>query len=37
VRAALPLLVETLAAEVARLGAPFIDKQTGEPYLGPAA
>ena len=37
VRAALPLFVETLAAEVARLGAPFIDKATGEPYLGPTA
>lgn len=35
VRAAQPLLVETLAAEVARLGVPFIDKATGEPYLGP--
>ena len=34
VKAALPLLVETLAAEVARLGVPFIDKETGEPYLG---
>ena len=34
VRAALPLLVESLAAEVARLGAPFIDKATGKPYLG---
>ena len=34
VRAAFPLLVETLAAEVARLGVPFIDKATGEPYLG---
>ena len=34
VRAALPLLVETLAAEVARWGAPFIDKATGAPYLG---
>ena len=34
VRAALPLLVETLAAEVARLGAPFIVKATGKPYLG---
>ena len=33
VRAALPLFVETLAAEVARLGAPFIDKATGEPYV----
>lgn len=34
VRAAVPLLVETLAAEVARLGSPFIDKATGKPYLG---
>ena len=33
VRAALPLLVETLAAEVARLGVPFIDKKTGKPYV----
>lgn len=31
---ALPLLVETLAAEVARLGSPFIDKSTGQPYRG---
>ena len=34
VRNALPLLVETLAAEVARLGVPFISKETGQPYLG---
>ena len=34
VRAALPLLVETLAAELARLGSPLIDKATGEPYRG---
>ena len=34
VREALPLLVEALAAEVARLGVPFIDKKTGKPYLG---
>ena len=33
VKAALPLLVETLAAEVARLGVPFIDKATGDPYV----
>ena len=33
VRAALPLLVDTLAAELARLGSPLIDKQTGEPYV----
>lgn len=35
VKAALPLFVETLAAELARLGSPFIDKATGKPYLGP--
>lgn len=34
VREALPLLVETLAAELARLGAPLLDKNTGQPYLG---
>ena len=34
VKAALPMLVETLAAELARLGVPFIDKKTGQPYLG---
>ena len=34
VKAALPLLVETLAAELARLGSPLIDKATGKPYLG---
>lgn len=34
VRAALPLLVETLAAELARLGKPLIDKETGKPYTG---
>ena len=34
VKAALPLLVETLAAELARLGLPLIDKQTGQPHLG---
>ena len=34
VKAALPLLVDTLAAELARLGSPFIDKRTGQPYLG---
>lgn len=33
VRAALPLLVDTLAAELARLGSPFIDKKTGDPYV----
>lgn len=33
VKAALPLLVETLAAELARLGAPLISKETGEPYV----
>ena len=35
VKAALPLFVETLAAELARLGSPFISKETGKPYLGP--
>ena len=34
VKAALPLLVETLAAELTRLGAPLLNKATGEPYLG---
>ena len=34
VKAALPLLVETLAAELARLGLPLIEKQTGQPHLG---
>ena len=34
VKAALPLLVETVAAELARLGSPLIDKSTGKPYLG---
>lgn len=33
VKAALPLLVETLAAELARLGVPLIDKATGKPYV----
>lgn len=33
VEAALPLLVETLAAELARLGVPLVDKATGEPYV----
>lgn len=33
VKAALPLLVETIAAELARLGSPLIDKQTGKPYV----
>ncbi len=32
VRAALPLLVDTLAAELARLGSPLVDKKTGKPY-----
>lgn len=32
---ALPLLVETLAAELARLGVPFVDKETGQPVVGP--
>lgn len=35
VKAALPLFVETLAAELARLGSPLIDKATGTPYTGP--
>ena len=33
VRAALPLLVETLAAELARLGRPLINKEDGTPYV----
>lgn len=33
VKAALPLLVEALAAELARLGNPLIDKATGQPYV----
>ena len=33
VKASLPLLVETLAAELARLGSPLIEKATGEPYV----
>ena len=33
VKAALPLLAETLAAELARLGHPLISKSTGEPYV----
>ena len=35
VRAAVPLLIDTLAAELAKRGAPLIDKATGQPYLGP--
>ena len=35
VRAAVPLVLDTLAAELAHRGVPFIDKETGEPYLGP--
>ena len=35
VRAALPLFIDTLAAELANRGVPFIDKATGQPYLGP--
>lgn len=35
VRAAVPLLVDTLASVLAKRGVPFIDKETGEPYLGP--
>ena len=34
VKAALPLLVETLAAELANLGSPLIDKATGKEYRG---
>lgn len=34
VRAAISLLIETLAAELARLGYPLIDKATGESYCG---
>lgn len=34
VRAAIPLLIETLAAELARLGSPLIEKSTGKPYCG---
>ena len=33
VKANLPLLVETLAAELARLGSPLIEKATGKPYV----
>ena len=33
VKAALPLLVDTLAAELARLGTPLIVKDTGQPYV----
>lgn len=36
VKAQLPLLVETLAAELAGLGSPLIDKATGQPYMGAA-
>lgn len=35
VKAALPLMVDTLAAELAKRGVPFIDRETGRPYLGP--
>lgn len=37
VKAQLPLLIDTLAAELARLGSPLISKETGLPYLGPEA
>ena len=37
VDAAVPLLVETLAAELARLGVPFTDLNTGELVTGPRA
>ena len=33
VRAAVPLVVDTLAAELAARGVPLIDKATGEPYV----
>ena len=33
VKANLPLLVETLAAELARLGSPLVEKKTGRPYV----
>lgn len=33
VKASVPLLVETLAAELARLGSPLVDKATGKPYV----
>ena len=33
VKASLPLLVETLAAELARLGSPLVEKSTGKPYV----
>ena len=35
VKAALPLLVDTLAAALAHYGSPLVDKETGKPYLGP--
>lgn len=34
VKASLPLLIDTLAAELANLGAPLVDKETGKPYRG---
>lgn len=34
VEAAVPLLIEALAAELARLGSPLIGKSTGESYRG---
>lgn len=37
VKEQLPLLVETLAAELVRLGSPLIDKKTHLPYTGPEA
>lgn len=33
VKSALPLLVDTLAAELAKLGSPLISKATGKPYV----
>lgn len=35
VHAALPLLIDALAAELCRLGVPFLDKRTGVPVTGP--
>lgn len=37
VKERLPLLIETLAAELFRLGSPLIDKQTGLPYTEPSS
>lgn len=35
VKERLPLLIDTLAAELARLGSPLIQKESGLPYTGP--